>query len=172
MCARTLSPVLLLVALAACGTTPGSVPNFHPVAPGVFRGGQPTEQGFRELRALGVKTVINLRSHHSDLPAAEEAGLEVVDIPMKANIESDPPTDQDVERFFDVVLDPARRPVYFHCKHGKDRTGTMAAIYRIEVDGWSNERAAQEMLDLGYHTYYRDLIDYVRAYKPQGYGRK
>jgi hypothetical protein len=48
----------------------------------------------------------------------------------------------------------------------------MAALYRIEIDGWSNDRAVEEMRALGYHTYYRDLIEYVRAYRPKGYGRK
>jgi hypothetical protein len=68
--------------------------------------------------------------------------------------------------------DPAAQPVFFHCRHGKDRTGTMAALYRIEVDGWTNEEAIEEMLAFGYHTIYQDLIDYVRAYEPRGLGAR
>ena len=61
---------------------------------------------------------------------------ESVEIPIQADVfGSEPPTDEQVREFFTVVLDPARQPVFFHCAHGKDRTGTMAALYRIEVDG-------------------------------------
>ena len=59
--------------------------------------------------------------------------------------------------------------IYFHCAHGKDRTGTMAALYRIEVDGWTADQATQEMQAFGYRDIYKDLIAFVRAYTPRGY---
>ena len=118
---------------------------------------------------MGIKTVIDFRSHHSTKAQVEAAGMTPVEIPLKADLTSVPPDDEAVKKFFEVVLDPARQPVYIHCAFGKDRTGTMAAIYRLEVDRWTADEAIQEMEAFGYHNMYHALIDYVRAYKPRGF---
>ncbi len=187
--ARVRLLALLLVGGFACATAPdplpaagtgaplptlpdGSalpVPNFAQVDDGLFRGAQPDAAGFRALHALGVRTVVNLRLLHDDDPEDLPEGMEVVHIPMQAFLDSDPPTDEDVRRFFEVVLDPARRPAFVHCAHGKDRTGTMCALYRMEVQGWSAEDAFAEMQRLGFHDFYGDLERYVLAYRPRGF---
>ena len=145
------------------------VPHAFKVGDAVYRGSQPTAEQMKTLRAAGVKTLVTFRTSKPDREAATAAGLEVVEIPIEADLESDPPTDEQVKLFFETLLDPAKRPVYFHCLHGKDRTGTMAAIYRVEVDGWSNEEAIAEMKRLGFRTWYQDLEAFVRAYKPRGF---
>jgi protein tyrosine phosphatase (PTP) superfamily phosphohydrolase (DUF442 family) len=146
------------------------IENAARVAEGVYRGAQPDGEGLRRLKEKGFRTVINLRSAHSERKECEALGLDAVEIPLNAFLTSTPPTDGEVARFFEVVLDPARRPVYFHCAFGKDRTGTMAALYRIEVDGWSNEDALAEMRHFGYHEYYRDLETFLRGYRSRGHG--
>lgn len=65
-------------------------------------------------------------------------------------------------------LDPARRPIYVHCQHGVDRTGTIMAIYRMELEGWSNLEAFAEMDHFGAHRIWMDLRNFVRGYKPLG----
>ena len=143
------------------------------MAPGLYRGAQPSADGFKALRDMGVKTVICFRSHHSTKKEVEGLGMTALEMPLQADIVgSTPPTDLQVEQFFRTVLDPAKRPVYFHCAHGKDRTGTMAALYRIEVDGWTPEEAVEEMQAFGYHDNYKDLIEFVRSYKPRGFAGK
>ncbi len=145
------------------------IPHLARIDDGLYRGGQPDAQGYDELRRLGVRTIVSLRQHHDERRAVESRGFSYVHIPLQADIfGSEPPTEAQVREFFDVVLDPARRPVYFHCAHGQDRTGTMAALYRIEVDRWSNEDAVEEMHAFGYHDFFRDLIGYVRGYHPHG----
>jgi len=146
--------------------------NFARVNPNLYRGAQPTEEGFRQLKAMGVKTVIGLRSNHSTKKEVEAAGLFSIELPLKADLECVPPTDAEIRKFFDVVLDPTRQPCYFHCAFGKDRTGTMAAIYRMEMDGWSPDEALQEMDSFGYHTYYKDFAQFIRDYKPRGFAKK
>ena len=47
----------------------------------------------------------------------------------------------------------------------------MAAIYRLEIDGWTPDEAMQEMEAFGYHNIYRDLIHFVKTYKPRGYAK-
>ena len=44
------------------------VPNFHAVSERLYRSAQPTRNGFRELAAFGVKTVVSLRAFHADEP--------------------------------------------------------------------------------------------------------
>jgi protein tyrosine/serine phosphatase len=97
--------------------------------------------------------------------------MTAVEIPLKADLGSVPPDDGELKKFFEVILDPARQPVYIHCAFGKDRTGTMAAVYRLEMDGWTADEALQEMEAFGYHNIYRDLIQFVKAYKPRGYAK-
>src|SRR5258706_9038328 len=40
--------------------------NFYQVSTNLYRGAQPTAEGMRQLKAMGIKTVINLRAFHSD----------------------------------------------------------------------------------------------------------
>jgi tyrosine-protein phosphatase SIW14 len=147
------------------------VDNFARVNPALYRGAQPTEEGLRQLKAMGIKTVIDFRSYHSTHKQVEAAGMTAVEIPLKADLGSVPPDDEELKKFFQVVLDPARQPVYIHCAFGKDRTGTMAAVYRLEMDGWTPDEALQEMEAFGYHNIYRDLIAFVKTYKPRGYAK-
>jgi protein tyrosine/serine phosphatase len=145
--------------------------NFARVSPTLYRGAQPTEEGFRQLRSMGVKTVIDFRSFHSTKKQVEAAGMTALELPLKADLGSVPPNEEELKEFFKVVLDPACQPVYIHCAFGKDRTGTMAAVYRLEVDGWTPEEAMQEMEAFGYHNIYRDLVNFIRTYKPRGFGK-
>jgi tyrosine-protein phosphatase SIW14 len=136
----------------------------------LYRGAQPDAAGFKVLKELGVKTVISFRSYHTEKKDVEAAGMTAVQIPVQADVfGSTPPTDEQLKAFFDLVLDPKNHPVYFHCAHGKDRTGTLGALWRIEVEGWTNAEAIEEMQAFGYHDIYKDLIEFVRAYKPRGF---
>lgn len=148
------------------------IDNFARINPSLYRGAEPNDEGLKQLKAMGVKTVIGLRSNHSTKKKVEAFGLVSVELPLKADLESVPPTDEEIRKFFDVVLDPSRQPCYFHCAFGKDRTGTMCALYRMEMDGWTPDEALQEMDSFGYHTYYKDFAQFVRDYKPRGYGKK
>jgi hypothetical protein len=126
----------------------------------------------KPLRDAGIRTLVSFRTSKPMRAEAEALGMGVVEIPIEAHLDSDPPTDAQVELFFETVLDPAKRPVYFHCLHGRDRTGTMAALYRIEVEGWKPERAVEEMKRLGFRTWYADLERFVLGYAPRGFARR
>ena len=43
------------------------------------------------------------------------------------------------------------RPTLVHCLHGEDRTGMVVAAWRILVQGWSPEKAIDEMYSFGFH---------------------
>jgi len=58
---------------------------------------------------------------------------------------SERPSDAAVVQFLKLVNDPASQPVYVHCQGGRHRTGVMTAVYRMTQDGWTPDRAYQEM---------------------------
>ena len=147
-------------AVAPAEKIPG-LPNFFQVAPGLYRGAQPTADGMRRLEAMGIKTVLSLRAFHEDeslLPGTE------LDHP-RIRFNTWHPEDEDVVRFLRIVTDPANAPVFVHCQHGSDRTGTMIAVYRIAVQGWDREEAIREMVDGGYgfHPLWENLKSYLRG---------
>jgi len=96
------------------------------------------------LAALGIKTVIDLtRDGRADEPVlVKRAGMKFYRIPLTT---SDRPPDASVAQFLKLVNDPANWPVFVHCQGGRHRTGVMTAVYRMTLDGWSADRAYQEM---------------------------
>jgi tyrosine-protein phosphatase SIW14 len=126
----------------------------HRVAPGIFRGCQPEPEGYATLKAMGVRTVINLRTRHGEREAVEGAGMRYVEIPMSFLRKADPAV---VRKALSVMTDPANQPVFVHCSVGRDRTGVVVAVYRMEVDGWSKAKAVAEMEALGFHEIWSQL---------------
>jgi protein tyrosine phosphatase (PTP) superfamily phosphohydrolase (DUF442 family) len=137
------------------------VPNLHKVSDVLYRSAQPTGAGMRNLKKLGIETIVNLRSFHSDRDEIGNTGLAYEHIYMKAWH----PEEEDVIRFLQIVTNPKRTPVLVHCQHGADRTGLMVAIYRIVVQGWSREDAAREMTEggFGFHEVWINLIPWLDA---------
>ncbi|MCX5906389.1 MAG: dual specificity protein phosphatase family protein [Deltaproteobacteria bacterium] len=135
------------------------VSNLFKVSDTLYRGDQPTGSGMQELKKLGIKTVINLRSFHSDRNEIGNTDLRQEHIFMK----SWHPEREDAVRFLHLVTDPKNAPVFVHCQHGADRTGTMCAVYRIVVQGWSKKEAIREMREggFGFHEIWNNLADWV-----------
>ena len=133
------------------------------VAPGIYRGAEPAEEGFGSLKKLGVKTIVNLRHFHhaNEEEACRKLGIENIWIALAT---SEAPSDDDVRKFLSIVTDPAKQPVYFHCMRGKDRTGTMCAAYRMAVEGWPLEDALREMDAFGFSPIWRSLRNYVKGF--------
>ena len=134
--------------------------NAYKVSNVLYRGAQPSAKGFKKLATNGIKTIVNLRSSHSDRKALEGVQVDYIEIP----IEAWEPRPEHVEQFLGVVTDPNRQPVFVHCQHGADRTGAMVAAYRVVVQGWSKDKALNEMTvgPFGFHTIWRDLPGLVR----------
>jgi len=135
--------------------------NFHKVSDNLYRGAQPTEEGMSQLEKLGIKTIINLRSFHSDRDEIKDAKFNYEHIYMKPWH----PEEKEIVRFLKIVTDANLVPVFVHCQHGSDRTGTMCAIYRIAVQNWPKDKAIEEMTkgDFGFHDIWANLIEYIRG---------
>jgi len=136
------------------------VPNLHKVSDNLYRSAQPTAEGMKRLKKLGIVTVVNLRSFHSDRDEIGDTGLDYEHIRMKAWN----PDRQEVVRFLQIVTNSKRTPVLVHCLHGADRTGTVCAVYRIAVQGWTKEEAIREMTEGGFnfHSVFDNLPEWIR----------
>lgn len=134
--------------------------NVGRVAPGIYRGAQPKGEGYATLRKLGIRTVINLRNKN-ERKAVESAGMRLVHIPMdqKRGVET-----HALRWALSAMADPANQPVYVHCAAGKDRTGLVVAVYRMETEGWSARKAEDEMQSYGFHDRWDRYLDFVRRY--------
>ena len=137
------------------------VPNLFKVSEDLYRSAQPDFQGMKNLKQLGIKTVVNLRSFHTDQDELGNTGLFREHIFMKAWH----PERKEAVRFLKLVSDSARTPALVHCQHGSDRTGAMCAIYRVAVQGWSKEEAIREMTQggFGFHRIFVNLPKWIKA---------
>jgi protein tyrosine/serine phosphatase len=122
------------------------VPNLHKINEDVYRSAQPTKEGFKEIKKLGVKTVINLSFFHSDRSLVKGAELNVINIYMIPFT----PQEEDIVTFLKVISDKKSAPFLIHCQHGADRTGLISAVYRIVFEGWTKDEAINEMTNGGY----------------------
>ncbi len=136
------------------------VSNLHKDSDNLYRSAQPSIPGMKNLRRMGIETVVNLRSFHSDRDEIGETGLGYEHIYMKAWH----PERQEAVRFLQIVTNSKRTPVLVHCLYGADRTGTMCAFYRIAVQGWSKEEAIREMTDGGFnfHAVFDNLPEWIQ----------
>lgn len=142
--------------------------NFAKVSDSLYRGGHPSAEGFAKLKALGVRTVVSLRTFNVHRSRLEGLGLRYVHISFKASHAED----EDVVRFLKVMADPANHPVFVHCKWGTDRSGLMAAVYRMVVEGWPRERAIAEMRAMGYEDKWPQMRDYLERLDAAALRRK
>jgi len=139
---------LLLVSLAPAarlGAAAPDLPNFHAVAPHVWRGAAPSVGGLKRLKAMGVHTIIDLRiapkTVRREGQTARAMGFRFINLPMGA----DPPTAGQVTAFLAAMDRASTDPVFVHCQHGADRTGCMVGIFRETRQGWVFPRAYAEM---------------------------
>ncbi len=144
--------------------TQRNLPHFHTIKDGVlYRSGQPRGTGLQYLRLKGIKTLINLRSPNSDgtpeeKEFAEGNNMNFHNIPLGRTKIS---MEESVKKFMDVVSDPSNWPVLVHCSRGKERSGLMSAVFRIEKQGWRNEVALAETFKLGLEPCGMPLVEDV-----------
>jgi protein tyrosine/serine phosphatase len=133
--------------------------NFYEVTTNLYRGAQPTAKGITELHAMGIKTILNLRSYHSDHHLVSSGDLKLARLHMKPWRAAD----EDVVAFLKIVSNTNTLPVFVHCQRGADRTGMVCAMYRIVECGWTKEAAIKEMKEGGFHFNpgWQNLVDYI-----------
>jgi protein tyrosine/serine phosphatase len=158
-----------------------NIRNFHVVRAGVlYRSGQMSVSGLaRVVHDHGIKTVVSLRDAHvagDDPPDLEEEKwcrkeeLNYFRLPPQPWEAADGsvPNEVTVVKFLEIMKNQANYPVLIHCFAGKHRTGALVAVYRMEFEHWSNERALSELEMYGYDNLQEnlDVLRYLQNYKP------
>jgi protein tyrosine/serine phosphatase len=141
------------------------LPNFNRVNQRLYRGGQPTKEGMNKLAALGVNTIINLRDADqrafTEAEQAKSAGLRYFNVPFKRRGR---PGDSQMNEVLSMIDAPENGVVFVHCHKGKDRTGTVIAIYRISHDNWTDQDAKREAESFGMKFWQRGMKEYISDY--------
>jgi uncharacterized protein (TIGR01244 family) len=137
------------------------VSNLHQVTPVLYRSAKLDSSDVAQLQALGVKTVISLRSFHSDTQVLEGSGIRAVRIPINTWAIRDKHV---VDTMRSIRAAEQQGPVLLHCLHGADRTGMMAAMYRMLYQGWPREKAIDELKNggYGYHAVWKNIESYLK----------
>ncbi len=166
--------------------------NFDVVEPGVLlRSGEPRIGDIEDIyEDYGIRTIICLNDDEdSEIEDfAKEHGIKIVCLRMRA---AEPPMDEQAELFFEIMADGEiglekykdvlleclgcsgrrvefEKPVLIHCLGGSDRTGIMVALYRVQFQGWSKDRAKREMM-LHFHNplRYPAQLDFLDDFEPR-----
>lgn len=131
------------------------VPDFGEVTPALYRGAQPKELGFEALAKLGIQIVVDLRGDRkSEREEVTRLGMQYVPMHWECSF----PKDSIFAAFITLIRTNPRKKIFVHCRVGDDRTGMMVAAYRMAEQGWSAERAENEMIDFGFNFVHRHLI--------------
>jgi protein tyrosine/serine phosphatase len=69
-----------------------------------------------------------------------------------------------VARVLAIINDPENQPVFVHCNHGSNRTGTIVACYRISQERWTGKRAIEEAKRYGMSWIQFSMKDYISDY--------
>ncbi len=133
--------------------------NLHQMTPTLYRSALPDSSAVPVLEKLKIGTVINF------LPESDANWLKSTDIKqVQLSYRTNHVDDSDVLAALRAIQEAqANGPVLMHCKHGSDRTGLMAAMYRVVVQGWSKEDALNEMTLGGFGTSngFKDGVRYM-----------
>lgn len=145
---------------ANIGILKQEVKNFHKVDDGVFRSAQPKKHDFQLMDSLGIKEVLNFRQLHKDDRKAADTDLQLYYLKLKAG----KLTEEDLLNALSIIKN-RKGPIVFHCWHGADRTGAVAAMYEIVFMQKDVNKAIDDMIDGGYgfHKMYDNIPELIRS---------
>lgn len=151
---RSLPRILVAVALSAAAIAVGlswardhwlekRVQVIHPRR--LVRGAWQQPSPLRQIIAReGIRTIVTLTAINStdekfigQREVVRDRGLDWVIIPMRGSRA----TVEQMAIAADLLADPSRQPVFFHCVAGHHRTSLAHAAYLIRHEGYSAERA-------------------------------
>ena len=155
-----IAAVMAILAFAglACGKTHQDqrftsvrIKNFGQMDDRFYRGAQPKENDFQDLKSLGIKTVFDLRDDPQfyEKGNVEALGMRYINIPMS---DKDYPKAEQIDTFLKLANDPTTGKFFVHCAGGRHRTGVMGAVYRLTHDHWNYDQAYSEMKDYDFYT--------------------
>lgn len=166
--------LVLLLGAAGCSRAPwhqdlkvedaqvGTIRNSSQFGDQLYFGAQPQKEDFVALSAMGVKTVVNLRTEQEmaevdfdEEAVAHEAGMNYFNIPIGRS----QPDEGTLNLLHSLIEDPDRRPMLIHCA-SSNRVGYLWATYRGQRTGLTAEEALEEGKSAGLRS--PVLMEWVR----------
>ncbi len=127
------------------------IKNFGQMDERFYRGAQPKDSDFRDLAALGIKTIIDLQAEptENEKSIVESLGMKYINLPMPGK---EYPTEETTRAFLKLAGDPATGKFFVHCAGGRHRTGAMGAVYRYRFYDWNFDQVYTEMKRYDFYT--------------------
>ena len=138
------------------------VSNAAEVNPNLYRGAQPTAQGFEALEKMGINIVVDLRgSREGERELVNKLGMQYVPIPWHCPF----PRDDAFASFLTLLRQNPGKKVFVHCRLGDDRAGMTIAAYRMAEQGWTAQEAMKEMEAYGFSSSHHLLCPSLSSYE-------
>ena len=138
------------------------LPNLGEVTPTLFRGSQPTKEGFKQLAKMRIAIVVDLRGNRKgERDAVRMLRMQYVPIPWFCMR----PKDVVIAQFLNLLRDNAGKKIFVHCNTGIDRTGMMIAAYRIAEEKWTADEAMKEMKAFGFSRFHETICLGLSSYE-------
>ena len=168
---RILLPAVLLFAVLACVFAWDYLvqKNFDTVVPGkIYRSGQPSPAQLEDwIRKYNLRTLLvlkpTLRAYEKELAEKHGVNLHHIVVSTKQGL-----PESQWQEIKQIMTEEENLPLLLHCHSGADKTGTVMALYRVEVQGWPLWKALLEMdlhghIPLQYPALQRYLKDRFKA---------
>jgi Protein tyrosine/serine phosphatase len=97
-----------------------------------------------KLKALGIKTIINVRTNKMKHVERHARALGMNYYQIQSGVFK-VPQDKEIQEFVDIVANPENQPVYVCCTLGTDRTAYYVACYRMACLDWTDDKAITTM---------------------------
>ncbi len=138
--------------------------NAHRVTLNLLSGAMPeNEQAFKDLQALGVKTIVSVDGAKPDADAAKKFGMRYVHLPITY---SGVTTDEG-QRIAKALAE-LEGPIYLHCHHGKHRSAAAVAVACVLNGSLKPEQAESVLETFGTGENYKGLWKAARDARPMG----
>lgn len=121
-----------------------------------------------DLRFPGTSDLVNNPEIPSELTAEKVAVEKIQGVNYFNNGSDQVPKPENLESFFKIMDNPDNYPVLIHCYHGVGRAEMYSAIYRIEYENFTNEKARENVRTLIKWSSFDDGTpkgEYLKAYK-------
>jgi len=124
--------------------------NFHPITDGeAYRSAQLDRDNLEYyIKRYNIKSILNLRGgnhatdwYREELAVSAANHITHYDIAMSSTKE---PDENDLKQLMEIFKS-APRPILIHCKAGADRSGLVAAMWKVIVDQESKPEAEKQL---------------------------
>ncbi|MDA8157230.1 MAG: dual specificity protein phosphatase family protein [Actinomycetota bacterium] len=171
----TQNSVTVFLLMLACVSCAIITDNFHEITPvEAYRSAQLDSQDLQYyIKKYGIKSVLDLRGPNHDsswyqkeIKVCQKNKITHFDVSLSA---TSGPTAGDVRQLMQI-FQYAPRPILLHCKAGADRSGLVAAMWKVLVDKEPKEQAQKELSIVYGHIPHRgtEAMDrFSRKWRPE-----